>query len=106
MSASLPATMGGPGDRASHGFKASSPSMCPGTLSRVEQPKEARIKEDEKVWVSQLDSWGQNKVNKTAFNYTAALAPSVSPAGFLEDHHFSRRLTYNVMGFKCLVLQM
>lgn len=33
----------------------------------------------------------------------AALAPSTSPAGFLEDHHFSRRLTYTVTCFKCLV---
>lgn len=45
----LPVTAGGPGDRASHDFKASCFFMCSGTLSHAQQPKESRIKEDEKV---------------------------------------------------------
>ena len=79
-SAWLPVTTGSPGDGASRDFKVSCSFHVSGprTLSCVKQPKEAGIKEGEKIWVSDTDSWGQNEVNEIPFSHAAVLALSVS----------------------------
>lgn len=108
-SARLPATAGSPRDGAGRGFKASCSFHVsgPGTLSCVQQPKEAGIKEGEKVWVSDMDSWGQNESNGIPFGLLSWHRPS--PAGSSEDRGFSSRLRVNpclCKGRECRVLQM
>lgn len=69
--------------------------------------KEAGIKEGEKVWVSDMDSWGQNESNGIPFGLLSWHRPS--PAGSSEDRGFSSRLRVNpcpCKGRECRVLQM
>lgn len=85
-----PLLLSGPGDRASRGFKASGSFRLsgPGSLSRAKQPKEAGIKEGEKVLI-----WTAGDKTQSVKSLLALLLSwhCPSPAGSSEDRGFSSR---------------